>query len=965
MTSHDGATLGADGWDAESARLSKRKGGVVASTIGRWIDALEPAKGVAFWITYCALFALMLCCMCASFLHAGTSFIWIDDGLTQQYTVFIELGDWLRQLLWNVFIAHSFEVPMWTSELGYGQDYYLWISMCFGDPIDWIAIFATEEMAELLLNLTVPITLFLAGIAYVKLGRYHGNDGFSILLGTMAFLFSGVSIIAFNQIFLLYPMLLAPMLILGADKVIDGRSPALFIITVALFGFYSFTNLWMACLLLFAYCLIRFAFLEGRSWRLFMKLLLKMLGCLALGICMSAVALLPNVIAILSLDRVGLERPWDVLYPFEFYIQVAKGFVAFNYAGSECFIGFLSLSVISVASLLASRKDDAGKMLAIMFLVLTAVLLLPVLGKVMNGFAYPNNRWVWMYALLMGYVTTYMAPQLQKGVLASSKRMGIAVLCCIIAFMVLGVFADNVYCIPIALLLALFVLLLYARGVVLQVGLVVSLVFSCGALYWLWGSHYHAAERNVPIGQAHELALSRAVGAAEHLDGDGRFDAVGAASPYRNTSCVTDEDGVTFYNSVYNGSIDDYHSHLGLTASPLNFSVQSMSGRSIMEQMANVRYVIADEREGHLVPALYGKDSASVSVDGMTIDRADVSIPFATLFEHDIKESTFRELSPVDAQEALLQGVVLEDDECERVTTDLKSMNDPLGFGYQLFEQVDASDPSAEKGSAAPTLISSGTADDGVLRDLGFQSEGRASLHLDVDIPADAEAYVVIEGLDHEPEPALSSKATLVERIGYKLRSIFPLPDNGCSVTVAASDRSEGVWQTGKDAHLYSGKDTWAFNLGTSGSAREGIDITFEGSGRYEIRELSVCVEDSAAVKSSIREMGDDAAVDAELSGNAFSCTATVEGGSKTLLVLLPYSQGWSTTVDGQPVETLKADLGFMAVQLDEGSHSVVMRYETPGVVLGAVISLSGFLIFIAVMIVRRRRIPKEPREGR
>ncbi len=938
-----------DGQSSESSRS--------CGPISRWFDALHASRRGPFYVSYCVLFAVMFCAMYAVFFIKGVDFIWIDDGLTQQYTVFIELGDWMRQLLHNVFISHTFVVPMWSPELGYGQDYVIWVAGTLGNPINWIAVFSTPENAQLLLNLTVPITLFLAGIAFVELAFYHGNDGFAVLVGVMAFLFSGVTIIAFNQILLIYPMVLAPLGILGVDKVIDGRSPATFMAAIALFALYSLTMLWMFCILLALYCVIRFAFMEDRSAKRFFSLLLRTVGYLLVGLAMGAVLLLPNAMAVLSLGRVGLERSWDAFYSFDYYIQIAKGAIGFSYAGSECFIGMLTLSVLAVAALFASKKDATGKMLAIMFVILVAFLLLPALGKVMNGFAYPNNRWTWMFALLVGYITTYMTPQFLNGV-ASEKRVGATLFAVILFFMVMGAFVDKMYYLPLMMLWVLFAFLLYARGVLLETVLICSLVISTGVLFGMWGRY--AATRNVPIGQAYEMATAGANSAVEALEGDDwRFEATGTASVFRNSSSIVDKNGTTFYNSMYNGSIDDYHTQLGLTTSPLNFSTVSLDNRSIMEQMGNVRYVVARTHDAEMVSKLYGQDEQPVEAEGALIYQADVRMPFATLFSDQIRESDFRGLSPVDAQEALLQGAVLPDGECRQGDIIQPAvMNQPLEFSYQLSVEEDQIQKvkDQEEVVAVFSPVEEGASQGDGLKDLDFQTTKGATMHLDVDIPAGVEAYVVLEDVDFTFEPTLAPDASRLDRLSYGLRGIFPLADNGCNISVTTATSSEGVWQTGKDAHLYSGKDTWAFCLGSSDEPREGVDIAFAGSGSYRIKDLSVRVEDTQAVKSAIKNLETKAASDISLEENTFSCHVDVASESETLLVLLPFSPGWSSKIDGQDVETLPADVGFIGLQVPAGAHDIQITYETPGLKAGAVISLIGIAGFIGIILYRRKR---------
>jgi hypothetical protein len=64
-----------------------------------------------------------------------------------------------------------------------------------------------------------------------------------------------------------------------------------------------------------------------------------------------------------------------------------------------------------------------------------------------------------------------------------------------------------------------------------------------------------------------------------------------------------------------------------------------------------------------------------------------------------------------------------------------------------------------------------------------------------------------------------------------------------------------------------------------------------------------------------------------------------------SILVLVEaFAPGWRATVDGQPVEVLKANLIFRAVRVPAGRHRLAFKYRPPSVLRGAILSLSGLL---------------------
>lgn len=89
--------------------------------------------------------------------------------------------------------------------------------------------------------------------------------------------------------------------------------------------------------------------------------------------------------------------------------------------------------------------------------------------------------------------------------------------------------------------------------------------------------------------------------------------------------------------------------------------------------------------------------------------------------------------------------------------------------------------------------------------------------------------------------------------------------------------------------------------------------------------------------------------------GRSISTQATVGEGS-CLLYTIPYDSGWSATVDGKPAETFEAFDVLLAVDTGAGEHSVELRYTTPGLRLGAGISLFTALALCAALMISRRR---------
>lgn len=103
---------------------------------------------------------------------------------------------------------------------------------------------------------------------------------------------------------------------------------------------------------------------------------------------------------------------------------------------------------------------------------------------------------------------------------------------------------------------------------------------------------------------------------------------------------------------------------------------------------------------------------------------------------------------------------------------------------------------------------------------------------------------------------------------------------------------------------------------------------------------------------------------DTRRQGAAASFTATstgfearMEGVEEQTLVVfsVPYDDGFSATVNGQPTEILKVDNGLMAVAVPSGDSEITFTYQTPGLRTGIGIAVSSAVLYLAYLMILYR----------
>lgn len=939
--------------------MDRSDNGRVMRIAEKWQNAIN-ISNKGYYITYIGMFAAFFLCFVFGYVMFGCGFIWATDGLEQQYMFFILQGEWLRELLSNIFIEHTFTIPMWTDMVGYGADYVVSVGNTLGNPILWLSVFATPENADLLLNATVPITLFLAGFAFLGYCSYKQFDRFSSLIGCMVYLFGGYSLIAFSQIYMLYPLLLGPLVLWGVDKIFNQESPALFVVAMFLCFFCSVSQAYVTCLALLVYCLVRvFNLDEKLTVKSFLLWFVKILGFICLAALLACILFFPNAVSLLSQDRLGLDRFESLTYSFGYYLQLLEGFISPTSVGADCIYGFAPLALIAVFGLFFAKNTgiDAKtkRVLRILFVIFSLFLCLPIVGRIFNGFAYANNRWVWVYSLLVSLIVVVLIPALRNSIKKGDCRVLVATCCYGAVCMLLLMWYTSATFYGLLVLAFATVAVFYAfknKAVLVNVALVSMLAVGCVFVSCQWG--YGGRDSQVQLGESYNYAVrddaSSVAMQVEDSDSQ-RYDSA-ETHLWRNGNIANGMLGSTFYNSLYNSYIDSYHTSLGLATSSMNFSYAGFNSRTTMEALAGVKNFIVPSDDISMLPPLYRTLVAQGTVKDVdySVYQTDSDLPLAFVYDSSISRSTHDSMTLAQRQDTLTQSVVLDDgaQDTSQLQWHTDEIPSTLSFEKEGNDVIEVSD------SVSLAQKESGVTIDGNTITI---TQPNTTLYLNADIPAGTEAYLMCSGMDYEPlAETIDESLSKREKVFAALDQLLSDDPKECKILVSGDDMVQEIWFMNNKHHLYGGKDDWAVNIGYSDEERNTIALQFSSPGVYSFDSYGVYAQDTSEVEQDIEQLENRGATDIQEFDNGYSCTATAESNGEYLYFRIPYAAGWSATVDGQPAEILNANVGFMAVQLSEGTHYVELHYETPNLKTGAILSLVGIIVAVGIMVISKKR---------
>lgn len=76
----------------------------------------------------------------------------------------------------------------------------------------------------------------------------------------------------------------------------------------------------------------------------------------------------------------------------------------------------------------------------------------------------------------------------------------------------------------------------------------------------------------------------------------------------------------------------------------------------------------------------------------------------------------------------------------------------------------------------------------------------------------------------------------------------------------------------------------------------------------------------------------------------------------QTVLTSIPYDRGWKCYIDGNETAYYKANMGFIAFNIEKGEHNIILRYTPPLFKLGCTFSLVSIVIFLLICIYDRNK---------
>ena len=876
---------------------------------------------------YTLMFLLMCIVAFLPFFTEGKSFVWgagVEDGLSQHFSALVYYGEALRQFFLNPLAGHP-KLVMWDMSLGYGADILSTLNYyAIGDPLNLLYGFVSPKNTETMYDFMILLRMYLAGITFIIYARKMKKRSYGTVIGALVYVFSGFCFrLGLRHPFFINPMIYFPLLCLGIEKIYQRERPYVFIFAVCVSAMSNYYFLYMLTIFAVIYAWIRFyKYTEENKMKNFCLTILKFGMYYTLGIAMAAVILLPSVIGFLGNGRYGNGVDWKslIVYPGKYYLLFIENFIGYGNMGSNTNAGYLPIVGIVVLFTLFSQRMKHKKYRAA-FIASIIALILPIFGYAFNGFSYANNRWAFALSFIVALLIAEMYPRLF--VMSKRQQIGIGA----------GIIIYTVFCIIVnasgeeilknkgimaacGLIAVFYILLLIFQRLgydtqkrIVRVSMAILLLISVGVhgYYRFDPKGYAYTQEFMDQGQAYRTLKEDNIRMLSKVNDPSVYRVHAEGYRYKNYGLINHLNTISGYYSITAKCVTDTikgYDTLGMQYADKYKGVDQRLG---LLSLAGVKYITVAHNSqvakdvSSMGDVPYGVEKLRKK-GNITLYKNKYALPFAYAYDSYMTEQQYEQLNGIGKEQAMLAQIILN--------------QHPADKEIQHNEQRNG--PDIQTISLPETRISS--------------PKGKKYADITVPVEKDKETYLYFKNLVYHGKKNGDDKFILTGRKGTK------------GILVTQNDVQQKIHIQSTFNPYYFGRKDYIVKINHQTSkAKEKVRLNFLSPGEYEFDDISLITVPKKDVLARLKERKENSMKQIQYEGNHFRGVYHAKK-DQILCVTIPYSKGWKATVNGNRTKIYKANGMFMGIIMKKGTQSVKLDYETPGLKIGAWISLVAWI---------------------
>lgn len=351
-----------------------------------------------YFVLYTLVFAIVMLIVYGIFIIRGKSLVGANDSLVQHYPFMIKVKSFYEDLLMGREVTLlDFNSLMGLNNISQLNYYGL------GNPLYLLTLLCPEEFMPQMYSFLSIFKMYLGGVAFSALCFQYKKNYIPTLIGAVLYTITPFGVSMMEQLSFLDVLYQLPLLIIGFNQILKGKKSKTFVMAVMISALSGYYFLYMMTIMLAVYGVFIIIKRNSSFKETVCDAIEKVASTFVhylLGIMLAAPVFIPSLIGFFESFR-GANNAYELqlLYEVEYYVQELIASLVYN-SKAILTINFVFILIIGV---LFTRKNKK-KYMAHKWLFLIAVVgaQIPIVGLVMNGFAYPSNRWLFgLYLLIM------------------------------------------------------------------------------------------------------------------------------------------------------------------------------------------------------------------------------------------------------------------------------------------------------------------------------------------------------------------------------------------------------------------------------------------------------------------------------------------------------------------------------------------------------------------------------------
>ena len=927
---------------------------------------------------YTILFIFLALCIFGTYLVTGHTFILSKDALNQHLPLLAKY----REALVSFF--HHPRLNFWSWQMGLGSDtFQVYSYYTIGDIFSYLALLFPAAKITLAYQVINIIRMYCVGLAFVYFTQHFKFRNSVILMGATTYLVNSFLLYAcIAQPFFTTPFIIFPLIVVQIERILQEGSPWPL---AGAFTWMLVSNYYLAYVLgigSFLYLVLRVGTHYRRTLN-YGKALLKLAFATITSVLLSAVLLVPEIIAVTNSTRTGsLFANGLKTYPLYYYLFLPKSLIN---GGQWYFMFWSALCIVSIgfiALVYIYSRPRKYPLLTISLGLALIMLLIPAVGAFFNGMMSASNRWTLLIYLPLAMAVCILAENIptldQKTMAVLSWATGIYLIVLIATF-----FFDNendIFMPVIFLIGSLMVIWLIHLNKLAHpyrwLLAITMLNAGVNAIYAAFPYNGDFSSSMLSRGEYQAITSNR----YGNLDQDLKNNSFYRVSTISQNKII---DGPNLDNDLTSGlhNIDSYYSlqnkYLGQFNTSLqnnqyqaNIPIRQADDRTIMNNFFGVKYLFVQSNGDNAtkIPAGYFLDKATDPV--INYDEGQPSNPqskdefvptqtmryktnyaFPLLYWQDnyISKKDYQSLSPTEKERVLATGVLVDKQEKLRgmKVAKLKTHVYPLKSEL-VSNRLNKVNPAKLTYTDSEETYQLQLPE---LQSKKMQQKLKGSeLHIEFSkikyTPFSMKEQIAYEQA-HLKETVLNPGNVINQRYTHyrywRYHVLNGSPDISFKLNVGSKFGTATIEQARQSTlSLFKHVTNSTLNIGYY-DGKLPTSLTFQPSklGTYELKYRVVAEKLDNNYYREVKILQRHRLEDVKFKRNQIQGTIkTTRPG--VLTSSIPYSTGWSVKVNGKKATTLRTNQAFLGVYLPAGTHHVTFSYELPGIKLGVLLSLIG-----------------------